>query len=72
VVAGTRAPVDTLFQHLEAGKSLDDFLEPFPTVPREKAVGILQRANARVAAKAAADLPSAIEKASPGTVVRVG
>ena len=52
VVAGSRVPVDTLFEYLESGKTLDDFLEQFPTVPRDKAVAILKRANARVAAEA--------------------
>jgi uncharacterized protein (DUF433 family) len=45
VIAGTRVPVDTLFEYLEAGKSLGEFLEQFPTVPREIAVAILERAN---------------------------
>ncbi len=52
VIAGTRVPVDTLFEYLEAGKSLDDFLEQFPTVPRDKAVAILERARQRVGAEA--------------------
>ena len=52
VIAGTRVPVDTLFEYLEAGKSIDDFLEQFPTVPRDKAVAILERARQRVAAEA--------------------
>ncbi len=52
VIAGTRVPVDTLFEYLEAGKSVDEFLEQFPTVPRDKAVAILERARARVAAEA--------------------
>lgn len=52
VIVGTRVPVDTLFEYLEAGKSLDDFLEQFPTVPRDKAVAILERARQRVAAEA--------------------
>ena len=52
VIAVTRVPVDTLFEYLEAGKSVDDFLEQFPTVPRDKAVAILERARMRVAAEA--------------------
>ena len=35
--AGTRVPVDTLFDYLEVGKSLDEFLEQFPTVCRSVA-----------------------------------
>lgn len=40
VIAGTRVPVDTLFDYLERGKTLDEFLEQFPSVPRDKAVAI--------------------------------
>ena len=32
VFAGTRVPIETLFDHLEAGVSLDEFLDDFPTV----------------------------------------
>lgn len=53
VIAGTRVPVDTLFEYLEAGKSIDDFLEQFPTVPRDKAVAILERAREQFEAEAA-------------------
>jgi len=53
VISGTRVPVDTLFEYLESGKSLDDFLEQFPTVPRDTAVAILERAKVKVAAEAA-------------------
>ena len=53
VIAGTRVPVDTLFEYLERGKTLDDFLEQFPTVSREKAVAILETAKDRMLAQAA-------------------
>lgn len=36
VFAGTRVPVQTLLDYLEAGESLADFLEGFPTVSREQ------------------------------------
>lgn len=39
--AGTRVPVKSLFDYLEAGDSLSDFLEQFPTVTREVAVHVL-------------------------------
>ncbi len=52
VIVGTRIPVDTLFDYLESGKSLDDFLAQFPTVPRPTAIAILERAKFRVAAEA--------------------
>jgi uncharacterized protein (DUF433 family) len=38
---GTRVPVKSLFDYLEAGDSLSDFLEQFPTVTREVAVHVL-------------------------------
>ena len=44
--AGTRVPVRTLFDHLEAGDSLNDFLEGFPGVTRGQAVALLQLAAA--------------------------
>ena len=42
VFRGTRVPVKTLFEYLENGDSLDDFLEGFPTVSRELAVQVLE------------------------------
>ncbi len=45
VFKGTRVPVETLFDHLEAGISLDIFLEDFPTVTKEQAIGLLHWAN---------------------------
>ena len=36
VFSGTRVPVQTLLDYLEAGESIDDFLEGFPSVTREK------------------------------------
>ena len=46
---GTRVPVDALFANLEAGVSLDEFLEAFEGVTREQAVGVLDAARAAVA-----------------------
>ena len=45
VFAGTRVPVKTLFQHLEASCTLDEFLEWFPTVSRQSAVEVLLAAE---------------------------
>ena len=42
VFRGTRVPVQTLFEYLEAGESLVDFLEGFPTVSREMAIQVLE------------------------------
>ncbi len=41
VFHGTRVPVQTLFDYLENGEPLDDFLEGFPTISRELAVQVL-------------------------------
>ena len=43
VFLGTRVPVRILMEHLEAGDRLDDFLEDYPTVSREQAIGLLER-----------------------------
>ena len=40
--AGTRVPVVTLFDYLESGDSLDDFLDEFPGVSRDQAIGALR------------------------------
>ncbi len=45
VFAGTRVPVKTLFEHLEANCTLDEFLEWFPTVNRQAAVAVLMAAH---------------------------
>jgi uncharacterized protein (DUF433 family) len=45
VFVGTRVPVKTLFDHLEAGDSLDVFLDDFPSVTREVAVALLEEAR---------------------------
>lgn len=46
VFAGTRVPVKTLFDHLEAGDSLEVFLDDFPSVSRELAIAVLEEARA--------------------------
>ncbi len=45
VFVGTRVPVRTLLDYLEAGDSLHDFLEDFPSVSREQAVAGLELAK---------------------------
>jgi uncharacterized protein (DUF433 family) len=42
---GTRVPVATLFEYLEAGQSLDDFLSGFPGIERAQAVAVLELAR---------------------------
>jgi uncharacterized protein (DUF433 family) len=45
VFTGTRVPIETLFDHLEAGVSLDGFLDDFPSVSKEQAVALLEMAR---------------------------
>ena len=45
VFRGTRVPIQTLFDYLEGGETLEDFLEGFPTVSREMAVAALEEAK---------------------------
>ncbi len=42
VFVGTRVPAQSLFDHLEAGDSIDDFLEGFPSVRREQVIAMLE------------------------------
>jgi uncharacterized protein (DUF433 family) len=51
--AGTRVPVRTLFDMLERGHTLDDFLTGFPSVTREQAVAVLTLAKDKVLTTAA-------------------
>ena len=50
VFPGTRVPVQTLLDYLEAGESIDDFLEGFPTVKREQVIAFLEAATERLVA----------------------
>ena len=45
VFTGTRVPVQTLFWHLEKGITIEEFLEDFPSVTRDQAVGVIEIAN---------------------------
>lgn len=45
VFIGTRVPVQTLFDYLEGGETLDEFLRQFPSVKREQAVAALDQAR---------------------------
>jgi len=42
VFIDTRVPVQSLFDHLEAGDSIDDFLEGFPSVRRQQVLAVLE------------------------------
>lgn len=48
VFTGTRVPVQALIDYLEAGDSIDDFLEGFPTVPRDQVIAFLEEAKNRM------------------------
>ena len=50
----TRVPVKNLFDCLEGASSLEDFLEDFPSVSRDKAIAVLESARERLAADAPA------------------
>jgi len=52
VFAGTRVPVQTLFEYLEAGDSIEDFLEGFPSVSRKQVIAFLEEAKARMLVEA--------------------
>ncbi len=45
---GTRVPVKHLFDYLEGSSSLEDFLQDFPSVSRERAVAVLEAACERL------------------------
>ena len=48
VFCGTRVPVQTLLDYLEAGDSIDEFLEGFPSVTREQVIAFLEQAKDRL------------------------
>ena len=52
VFTGTRVPVQTLLDYLEAGDGIDEFLAGFPSVSREQVIAFLEDAKDRVVAAA--------------------
>ena len=48
VFAGTRVPVQTLLDYLEAGDSIDEFLAGFPSVTRGQVIAFLEQAKDRL------------------------
>ena len=52
VFVGTRVPVQSLFDYLEGGESLDEFLRQFPSVGRDQAIAALELARATLLAGA--------------------
>jgi uncharacterized protein (DUF433 family) len=51
VFANTRVPVKSLFDHLEAGDSIEEFLEGFPSVKREQVIALLEESKAHALAQ---------------------
>lgn len=56
VFRGTRVPVESLFDHLEAGVPLNEFLDDFPTVSKQQAIALLEVANKLLTSKNVAQL----------------
>ena len=54
VFVGTRVPVQTLLDYLEAGDPLDEFLENVPSVSRDQAIAVLELAKEMLLARVAA------------------
>jgi uncharacterized protein (DUF433 family) len=54
VFRGTRVPIRSLFDYLEGGETLDEFLRQFPSVRREQAIALLELARETLAADAPA------------------
>ena len=48
VFVGTRVPIKSLFDYIEAGEPLDEFLRQFPSVKREQAIAALELARAAI------------------------
>jgi uncharacterized protein (DUF433 family) len=51
VFKGTRVPMQTLIDYLEAGQSIEDFLEGFPTVSRKQVIAFLEEAKGKFLVK---------------------
>jgi uncharacterized protein (DUF433 family) len=51
IFRGTRVPFQALLDYLEGGDTLDEFLEQYPGVSREQAIGALEEAKALVLAR---------------------
>jgi uncharacterized protein (DUF433 family) len=54
VFTGTRVPVQTLLDYLEAGDPLDEFLADFPSVERAQVIAVLELAREMLVARASA------------------
>lgn len=50
VFAGTRVPIKNLFDSLECGETIEEFLDGFPSVRREQVIGLLELSEQMLAA----------------------
>jgi len=48
VFRGTRVPVQTLFDYLEGGDSIAEFLKGFPTVSEKQVIGVLEEVKEKL------------------------
>ena len=55
VFAGTRVPIENLFDYIEGGEGIDEFLEGFPPVTREQAIAVLEMAEKSLIKEVCAD-----------------
>jgi len=60
VFKGTRVPVETLFDHLEDGASLDEFLDDFDTVSKEQAIAVMEIASKLLSSNKIGELYAAV------------
>jgi uncharacterized protein (DUF433 family) len=60
VFKGTRVPVESLFDHLESGISLNEFLDDFPSVSKDQAIALLEMANKLLTSEKAAQFYEAV------------
>ncbi|OQX79178.1 MAG: hypothetical protein B6D64_05295 [Bacteroidetes bacterium 4484_276] len=48
VFTGTRVPIQALFDYIETNETLEEFLENFPSVSRNKAIAVLKKATTSI------------------------
>ncbi len=53
VFEGTRVPIKTLFDYLESGETVEEFLNQFPTVKNEQVIQVLAESRKRLLGSAA-------------------
>lgn len=60
VFKGTRVPIESLFDHLEDGISLDQFLDEFDTVTKDQAIAVIEIASKLLSSKNIVELYAAV------------